>query len=681
MKQLLHFVTAIAILSILLACPAAARAAGTTITVKSAIDGTLVTLAGNSTCDLREAIQVVNNNGSSVGECPGGSAPYTIAFLISPSGANTITLASPLVLYQPVTIDGSTQPGWSSAPIIRVDGGNTVSTGFYFGSLSAGSLIKDLIITQFTQSQVNIAVGDSLNHVSLTGNYIGTDGSSALGSTYSFGVEINGGKYAQIGGPNLSDRNVISGNSDNVVIYGGGDFNTIEGNYIGLNAAGTALIGGSCGSCDGVLISNDASNNLIKGNVIAGNSSNGIDVASSTDHDNVIQGNYIGVNADGSAVLGPGTRGIELDSGSGTQIGGATPITGNLIAGYNIGIFVTSGSTGTKILGNRIGTDKTGTAAIPNSYSGIELAGPAEISGNVISGNTNNYGIYLYGSTTSGTTIIGNKIGVNALGSESVPLPNGNGVLLFNNASAQIAENWIANNTSGGVYIDNSSTVVGPSANNCFTSNDYYGVDNLNTTDAPFTGNWWGAVNGPGPIGSGSGDHVSTNVDFSSWLTTPPVACSLKLLSNSDFETDANHDNKPDKWTFTGIKTPSDKRDCTVHKTGKCSLKLAGNGKQKVASQTISKSGVAGDVFTFSLWNRTASIPAGSVNRLQVIFYNGGSVISTQTLNFTTGTHTFKTVGRTFTAPGPYTKIVFKTILRASSGNAWFDTAILNWAP
>jgi hypothetical protein len=34
--------------------------------------------------------------------------------------------------------------------------------------------------------------------------------------------------------------------------------------------------------------------------------------------------------------------------------------------------------------------------------------------------------------------------------------------------------------------------------------------------------NWWGAANGPGlPGGTGSGDPVSTNVDFTPWLTEP----------------------------------------------------------------------------------------------------------------------------------------------------------------
>ena len=37
--------------------------------------------------------------------------------------------------------------------------------------------------------------------------------------------------------------------------------------------------------------------------------------------------------------------------------------------------------------------------------------------------------------------------------------------------------------------------------------------------------NWWGASNGPGPIGTGAGAMVSPSVDYSPWQTTPGGAC------------------------------------------------------------------------------------------------------------------------------------------------------------
>jgi hypothetical protein len=65
---------------------------------------------------------------------------------------------------------------------------------------------------------------------------------------------------------------------------------------------------------------------------------------------------------------------------------------------------------------------------------------------------------------------------------------------------------------------------------------------------------------------------------------------------------------------------------------------------------------------------------------LQVQFYNGAILLSTQTLPFNKGTHFFQQVKGTFTAPGSYTKVVFKIIFKGSAGTVWFDAASLLWA-
>ena len=154
-----------------------------------------------------------------------------------------------------------------------------------------------------------------------------------------------------------------------------------------------------------------------------------------------------------------------------------------------------------------------------------------------------------------------------------------------------------------------------------------------------------------------------------------------QLLKNPSFEGDANHDNLPDRFVYTNLAAPADGRDCAVKKTGVCSLRLTGNGTIKTAVQTKLKTGVAGDDFTFGLWSKAASVPAGSVYRLQVLFYKNSTLVGTRTMNFAPGTHVFKHVTGTFTAPGAYTKIVYKIIFKAASGTAWFDTGSLSWAP
>ena len=56
---------------------------------------------------------------------------------------------------------------------------------------------------------------------------------------------------------------------------------------------------------------------------------------------------------------------------------------------------------------------------------------------------------------------------------------------------------------------------------NNITGNTEFGVNNQvqGTLDAEC--NWWGSASGPGPVGTGTGDRVSTNVDFTPWLIAP----------------------------------------------------------------------------------------------------------------------------------------------------------------
>src|SRR5436309_9239111 len=63
-------------------------------------------------CTLREAINVVN----------AGSGGDTISFNISGSGVRTINATLGFSITKAVTIDGATQPGFSGAPLIELNG-------------------------------------------------------------------------------------------------------------------------------------------------------------------------------------------------------------------------------------------------------------------------------------------------------------------------------------------------------------------------------------------------------------------------------------------------------------------------------------------------------------------------------------------------------------------------------
>ena len=144
--------------------------------------------------------------------------------------------------------------------------------------------------------------------------------------------------------------------------------NTITGNYLGTDVTGTAVQPN--GSCGLFLMNN--SNNTIGGprpgerNIISGNEAEGISINSSSN--NIIQGNYVGTDVSGTAALPNGYFGmrIENDSNSNT-IGGPNPGEGNIVSGNESdGIFVLLSSDNNIIQGNYVGVDVSGTFAIPN---------------------------------------------------------------------------------------------------------------------------------------------------------------------------------------------------------------------------------------------------------------------------------------------------------------------------
>jgi parallel beta-helix repeat protein len=282
------------------------------------------------------------------------------------------------------------------------------------------------------QQGINI-YGSGTQGNRVEGNWIGTDisGEKAFRTSppeggYPVGVMVNAGAGYNIVGPG----NVVNGYSWGIVLGDSGtEYNHVMGNRVGTNANGSAVIGNYF---HGIDIGNNAQNNLIGGalpgerNIISGNKQTGISLGS--DH-NTISGNYIGLDANGTLDLKNIGDGIWL-GGAYNQIGGLEAGQRNVISGNGAGgiNFIGSSAHNNWIVGNFVGTDATGAVSVGNMTAGLALqmlANQNTIQGNLVSGNKMS-GISFGDWGTSYNIIIGNRVGTDASGTQAIPnLGNG----------------------------------------------------------------------------------------------------------------------------------------------------------------------------------------------------------------------------------------------------------------
>jgi hypothetical protein len=453
---------------------------------------------------LRQAILDANAN-------PGLD---TITFAIGATGSQqTIQPTSTLpTITGPVTIDGWSQggAGYTGPPLIELNGalagshisGLTITGG---GSTVRGLVINGFLLGSFA-SGIRLQTGGG-NWI--YGNYIGTDFAGATRVANNRGIWIDGSSANRIGtnadGVNdVAERNVISANVEqNIWIYQPtATGNLIMGNYIGLNAAGTAAVGtnNQTVATTGILVQEasytvigtdgDGQGDALEGNVISGNIYN-INLTGTSNlnesHHNRISGNLIGTNASGTASVGIQVEGVRVyvayDNLIGTDGDGVSDaLEGNLISGhFDFGVMLQqTGALNTVVAGNKIGTDITGMASIPNGFGGSPRAGIVlggygnrigtnsdglsdALERNLISGNyqTTISAIYfnnLSNPSAPPTIIAGNWIGVDATGLTA--LPNNYGISGTSAVPVIIRDNVIAAHTYEGISTHSSNMLI-----------------------------------------------------------------------------------------------------------------------------------------------------------------------------------------------------------------------------
>jgi parallel beta-helix repeat protein len=382
-------------------------------------------------------------------------------------------------------------------------------------------------------------IGTNLNGDSAKPNHAGVLITSS--SNVIIGADSSGGT-TKLG-------NLISGNNDwGVILDANSNNNRLSGNRIGTNASGQAPLPNAYG----VGLWGKASHNIIgtngdgvedqsEGNLISGNFGQGVNIdLPGTDY-NVIAGNFIGTNANADSALPNGNwTNIYIGANiTGTRIGTdgngiADTAERNIISG-SAGHGMVICGTSSKVAGNYIGLDRTGTRPIPNAYNGISLdldakynvigidgnASPGESNErNIISGNTD-WGVFIYGTKAHENRISGNIIGADAAGLAALPNRHGVGIvdgssknIIGTNGDGQgdsLEGNLISGNLQLAVYLLGAGTVDNVIAGNTI------GLDATSNLSLPNHG--WAAVivdnqahnNRIGTDGNGISDATETN--------------------------------------------------------------------------------------------------------------------------------------------------------------------------
>jgi hypothetical protein len=373
---------------------------------------------------------------------------------------------------------------------------------------SGRSFVTDISDNYIYENQANgIDLVDTSNNRIEGQNVIGgwTNGNATDSGNAADGILIET-PVSGSSSSNLIDNNYIGGNNgDGVSLMGdGASNNTLTHNFIGFGGDLTVIDQSYTltptpisNKLDGVSISQSANNNIIGGiglflndnyssgvgNVISNNLLSGIEIGGVGTTANQVQGNLIGTNTDGVKPLANGYFGVTITNGAtNNRIGGTGSVAvktgqGNVISFHSHGgVFIAgAGTNSNQLQGNFIGTDYTGTTALPNLI-GVEIEQGASKNtvgggpglGDLISGNLRS-GVLIDGASTTGNLISNSRIGTDVSGTSA--LGNmGEGVVIADGASgnsvgganspmlSNFLRNLISGNFGNGVVIQSTST-------------------------------------------------------------------------------------------------------------------------------------------------------------------------------------------------------------------------------
>jgi uncharacterized protein DUF4214/beta-propeller repeat-containing protein/all-beta uncharacterized protein/parallel beta helix pectate lyase-like protein len=262
------------------------------------------------------------------------------------------------------------------------------------------------------------------------------------------------------------------------------------------------------------LIGITSGNSVVRGLAINRMHGHGLKLA--TVGGNTVEGNFIGTDASGNADLGNRDSGIDIENSSNNRIGGTSVGSRNLISGNDSwGITISGNSSGNKIQGNLIGTNKDGTSALANA-TGVSIQ------------NTNN-----------------NTIGVDADGSgagNTIAFNGSLGVWISAGTGNRISRNAIFNNGSRGITLGSGSVIPN---------------DDCDTDTGPNN------VQNHPELTSASSDNSNTTIQ-GTLKAAPNSTYTIEFFSNASCDSSGRGEGQ----TFIGAKVVTTDSSCVANFAG-----------------------------------------------------------------------------------------------------------------
>lgn len=282
---------------------AASSARAATITVNSTADGSPANDGVCTLREAIIAANTNVASGAMAGECAAGVAGLdTIAFAIPGAGVHTIVLVGGLpTITEAVFINGYSQPGSSANTNVLNAGINAVIT-IFLDTSSAGPLrvnAANSVIRGLAIRGGGDGITIAASNVTIAGNFVGTSPAGNFGfGPSAAGVRVQSGNNVVIGGALAADRNLVSGYRGGSIEIEGGTGTLVQGNYIGPDITGTVSLQDLSATPFGVQCDPLSSSVTVVGNLISGNANGVVGYGGG-----LIQGNLIGTQRDGVTAL------------------------------------------------------------------------------------------------------------------------------------------------------------------------------------------------------------------------------------------------------------------------------------------------------------------------------------------------------------------------------------------